>query len=93
MNGYKVYSVKYDTRYNTLLLEISYITLRVLSTKNPFHLSTTIEGRNKLQLKSYKTTFTFDFQWTPILPGNDDLYRRMTAVVFSRLSTLTDIIE
>lgn len=25
MNGYKVYSVKNDTRYNKLLLEISYI--------------------------------------------------------------------
>ena len=72
MNGYKAYSVKNDTRCNKLLLEISYITLSVLSTINPFHLSTTIEGRNKLQLKSYKTTSTFDFQWTPIFPGNDD---------------------
>ena len=44
MNGYKVYSVKNDTRYNKLLLKISYITLSVLSTINPFHLSTTIEG-------------------------------------------------
>ena len=69
MNGYKVYSVKNDTRYNKLLLEISYITLSVLSTINPFYLIYYYwEGQDKLQFKSYKNYLYCWFSMDAYIP-------------------------